>query len=124
MDRHAFPLGRVRRKRLCLPHNNDYTHCFVAGDRVSSRCSSDSIVSDNALKACGRLRVNLTTPRASWVRKTTGSLASVVFGVRRFGYTGEAFTAVTVKPLLLKFQIGNSKNLVSVYCERQHHHVV
>jgi hypothetical protein len=33
------------------------------------------------LKACGRFSVSVTTPRVSWLRKTTGSSASKAFGI-------------------------------------------
>jgi hypothetical protein len=56
------------------------------------------------LKACGRFSVSVTTPRASWLRKRTGSsfLAAIGSGAGSID-TGGAFTGYELK-LLLKLQ--------------------
>jgi hypothetical protein len=71
----------------------------------NSRCSAASIASDKALKACGRFNLSVTTPRSSWLRKTTGSSRSNGFAVGAGSIDTEgAFTGLA-QTLLLKFQI-------------------
>src|SRR5256885_14269377 len=81
----------------------------------SSRCNAASIASDRALKACGRFRVRLMTPRASRSRLTSGS-TEVVMVVSSFDRTGRS------RPLaqheLLDLAGGGLRNLLEAHLAR------
>src|SRR5439155_27077069 len=86
-------------------------------------CNAASIASERALNACGRFNVSVITPRASWLRRTTGSLASRAFGADAGSGDIEATFIAGSSHIIY---CGNSKSEIRKISfpfrrERQHH---